>query len=119
VRAVVLIVAFAVLALQAGLDLSTNTNAVANLDSRHLITNFDGLANHLMSDTERQWCFSPATCDGVDVRTAHSTSINLDVDIAVFKWLWLELQQRSVSFGHRNGTTFALTSCFLKSLHFS
>lgn len=66
-RAVVLIVAFAFLALQTGPDLSADTNAVANLDRRHLVTNFDGLANNLMPDTERQWCFSPAACDGVDV----------------------------------------------------
>ena len=51
-RAVVLIVGFAALALQAGSDLSTNTNAVSNLDSRHLVTNFDSFANDFVSDAE-------------------------------------------------------------------
>ena len=52
VRAVILVVGFAALALQAGSDLSTNTNAVADLNGRYLVTDFDSFANDLMADAE-------------------------------------------------------------------
>ena len=52
VGAVVLIVGFAILAFQAGRDLSAHTDAVADLDRRHLVTDFDGLANDFVADAE-------------------------------------------------------------------
>ena len=102
-RAVVLIVGFAILALQARGNLSANTDTVANLHGRHLVTDFDGFANNLMSDTEGQWCFAPATRDAVDVRTTDPAGVDLDVDISVTEWLRFELREEYVSFVSEQG----------------
>lgn len=117
-RAVILIVRLADPALQASLNLSTDTNAIANLHSRHLVANFDSLSYDLMTNADRDSSWSPATCDGMDVRATDTAALDFDVNIAVFEWLWLPLQTRS-------GTPWSLmerclfTSCFVKSLHFS
>ena len=99
-RAVVLVIALAILAFQARRNLSANTNTVANLDGRHLVTNFDGFPNDLVSDTKGQWGFSPATGDAVDVGTANTAGVDLDVDITVTERLCLELHR---DFEHMSG----------------
>ena len=50
VGAVVLLVRFAVVACEIGLDLCTNTNTVTDLDRLHIFANLDSLANHLERD---------------------------------------------------------------------
>ena len=52
--AVVFVVRLAVLALQAGPDLSTNANAVSDLNGGDLVTDLDCLADDLMSYAERE-----------------------------------------------------------------
>lgn len=52
VRAVVLVVRLANVALEAGLDLSAYTDTITNFASRNLVTNPDCLANDLMSDAD-------------------------------------------------------------------
>lgn len=49
--AVVLVSSLAVLALQACIGLSTDTNAVTNLDVLDVLSNADCLANDFMADT--------------------------------------------------------------------
>lgn len=92
-RAVVLVITLAILAFQARRNLSADTNTVADLDGRHLVTDFDGFTNDLVSDTEGQWCLSPAACDAMNVGTADTAGVNLDVDVSVTEWLCFELQR--------------------------
>ena len=91
VRAVVLVIRLADLALQAGPDLCTNTNAVANLDGSDLVADLDGVANDFVAHAKGKACFAPATGDGVDVATADTTGFDSDVDITLAEWLWFEL----------------------------
>ena len=48
-RAVVLVVRLAILALQAGPDLSTDAHAVSDLDSGDFVADLDCLADNFMS----------------------------------------------------------------------
>jgi len=50
--AIVLVIALADLAFQASPDLSTNPNAVSDLDSGHFWSGPDDLADNLMSNTD-------------------------------------------------------------------
>lgn len=59
--AVVLVVRLAVFALQAGPNLSTDTNAVSNLHRGDLVTDLDSLADDLVSDAERETGLAPST----------------------------------------------------------
>lgn len=52
-RAVVLVVTLAHLALQTSPDLRTDADTVSNLDGGHLGTDFDGLADNFVTNTER------------------------------------------------------------------
>lgn len=90
-RAIVLIVCFAQLALQACLDLRTDTNTISDFDGRHFVTNFDGFADDLMTDADWKRAVSPASGDGVHIRSAHSTALDFDVYVAIFEWLRFEL----------------------------
>ena len=100
-RAVVLVVRFADLALQAGPYLRTNTNTVSDLDGGHFVANLDGVSDDLVADAKRKACFAPTTSDGVDVATADTTCFDPDVDITLFKWLWFELHKVSGSVTNR------------------
>ena len=91
-RAVILVIGFAKLALEAGADLSANTNAVSNFNGRHLVANFNSLANNLMTDADWKRAVAPAAIDSMDVRTANTAAFNLYVDITVFKLLRFELE---------------------------
>ena len=53
-------VCLAVVASQVGLDLSTNTNAVSNLDCLDILSYFDGLANDFVADADWERALAPA-----------------------------------------------------------
>jgi hypothetical protein len=91
VWAVILVVALALWALQAGPDLSTNTDSVADLDSLDLGADLDGMTNNFVTDADRHGSFTPAAVDSVDIGAADATAFNLDVDVIVTKLLGLEL----------------------------
>ncbi len=94
VGAVVLVVRLAKFALQTSSDLSTDANAISNLDSGHLVANLDGLADNLVANANGEGAFAPAPIDGVDIGATDTTALDLDVDVTVFKLLWFELVQR-------------------------
>ena len=50
--------------------------------------------SYLVADTDRQWAVAPAAVDSVYITAADTTGVNGNVDIAVLKWLELELCQR-------------------------
>lgn len=90
-RAIVLIVALALRALQAGPDLSANANAISLFDSLDLRANLDGLADDLVTDADWQRTSAPTTVDGVDVTAAHAAAFDLDIYIIVTEDLGFEL----------------------------
>ena len=65
--AVIFLVSFAELALHTRSDLSTDTNAISNLDGSYFGANFDGLANDLVANADWKWTITPTTSDGVNV----------------------------------------------------
>lgn len=94
--AVVLVIALALLALQARPDLSAHTNAVSDLDAGNLVADPDSMANDLVANADRKRNFAPAPVDGVDIRGAHSAALDLDIDIVGAKLLGFELCSFSV-----------------------
>jgi len=80
----------AVLALETGPDLSTHTSSITFLQCSDLRPNLDDLTNDFVTDTD--WCGSitPPSSDGVNIRTADTAALDLDVDIVVAKLLWFE-----------------------------
>lgn len=89
--AVVFVVGLAVLALQACLDLSTDTNTVPDLDGGYSFSDLDGLPDDFVANTDGQGAVTPPASDGVNIGAADTARFNLDVDVTVFEWLWLEL----------------------------
>lgn len=81
VLAVRLIVVLALLALQARVHLSTDTDALADLGHGDLLANLEDLANDLVADSERVRAASPVAGDGVHVAGADTAALDLDVDI--------------------------------------
>lgn len=65
--AVILLVRLAELTLQACLNLCTHTNAVTNLDGRHLVADLDGLADDFVADADWKGAFSPPASNCVDI----------------------------------------------------
>lgn len=65
VRAVVLIVALAVLALEAGRDLGADTDTVSNLDGLDCGADLDGMANDFVAYTDGKRNLTPAAIDAV------------------------------------------------------
>ena len=92
VRTVIFVIRSAELALQAGADLSANTNTVSNLDGCDLVANFDCLANDFMTDADWEGTVAPTAIDGMDIRAANAAAFNLNVDITVFKLFRFELE---------------------------
>lgn len=86
-RAVVLVLVLAVLALHARPDLSTNTDSVALLELGDLVANSQDLADDLVTDTEREGSVTPSTSDGVDIGTTNTTGVNGDVNIVLLEGL--------------------------------
>ena len=74
-RAVVFIVAFANLAIQACPDLGSNAYPVPNLHRRHIVTDFDSFADDFMAHAEREIGFAPATGYRMHITSTYSTSI--------------------------------------------
>lgn len=87
--AVCLIVVLALAALQAGVNLSSNTNSLSLLGERHLGPNPEDLADDLVSYGERIRTGAPVTADGVPITGADTTALNLDIDIIVAQRSWL------------------------------
>ena len=117
-RTVILVIGFTKLALEAGADLSANTNTVTNLNGCHLVANFDSLANDFMTDADWEWAVAPTASDGMDVRAANTAAFNLDVDVTIFELFRFELacnQPRAEKL--RQVTQWLLTSFFSNSLH--
>jgi hypothetical protein len=105
VGAVILVVRFAVRAGQIGRDLCTNTSTIADLKPGDLRSNFDDLADNLVSYTQRERnVLAPATGDRVNVRGADTASVYGDIDIVVLELLkgklqrcqWLLLQDHTI-----------------------
>jgi len=95
VGAVILLVGLAKLTLQTCLDLSTNANAISHLDGCHLVSDLDSLADDLVADANWQWAIAPATVDSMDIGATNTTTLNFDINVAVFELFWFELKQRS------------------------
>jgi hypothetical protein len=93
--AIVLVVALALLAFHAGLNLCSNTDAVTDLDCGNLGSNLDGLANDLMTDAQGERHLTPTASDAVDVGAADTAAFDFDVDIIVFEGLGFELGRMS------------------------
>ena len=91
VWAVVLLIRFADLAFEAGLDLSAYADTIADLDGGHFWPHLDSLSDDFMPDAEWQRTIAPPSIDGVDIASADAASFDLDVDVTIFEWLWLEL----------------------------
>ena len=91
-RAVVLVVRFAVVAFKAGLDLRAHANAITDLAGGDFVTNADCLANDLMSDTDWHRRLSPAASYRVHIGTTDTASIDFNVNVTVLEWLCFELQ---------------------------
>ena len=92
VRAVVVVVAFALIALQARPDLGTNANAISYLDVLHLRANFYDLADDLMAHADGCGRISPAAGNGVNVRSTNTATFDLDINVVVAKPIGLELK---------------------------
>ena len=91
-RAVILVVRLAVVALKAGSDLRANANTITDFAGRDFVANANCLANDLMSYTDWHRRISPASIDCVYVGTADTASIDFDVNVTVLEWLCFELQ---------------------------
>ena len=91
---IILIVRFAKLALQTRANLSADTHTISNLDGCDFVANLDGLADDFMTDADGEWAVAPTASDGMNIRAADAAALNLDVDVAVFKLLWFELERR-------------------------
>jgi len=94
-RAIVLLIGLAVVAGQIGLDLSSDTHTVSDLDGLDSVANLDCAANDFVAYTERQRCLAPTSGDCVDIGGADTTCLNGNVNVAVLEGLELELERRS------------------------
>ena len=94
-RAVVLVVSLAELALQAGPDLRSNTNTVSDLDGCHLLADLDSLTNDFVTDADWERAIAPTASDCMDIRAADAAALDLDVDVTVFKFLGFKLRMGS------------------------
>lgn len=90
-RAVVLVLALAEVALQTRPDFSTDTDAVSLLDERHCLADSDGLAYDLVADAEWPLEVAPAAGHCVHVGSADTAALDLNVDIMVLERLGREL----------------------------
>lgn len=85
VSAVGLVVVLALLALEAAVNLSTDTDTLADLCESDLVTDANDLADDLVADSKRVRARAPVTVDLVHVTGADTAALNLNVDI-----LWVE-----------------------------
>jgi len=61
------------------------------LDGLDILANLDCTANNFVTDTERKGNLAPTTSDGVDIRSADTTGVNGNVNVAILERLELEL----------------------------
>jgi hypothetical protein len=93
--AVILVVALALLALQARPNLRSNTDTVPNLDAGHLVADLDSMANDLVSNADGKRNLAPASRNGVNIRGAHPAALDLDVDVVGAELLRFKLWRLS------------------------
>lgn len=96
-RTVVLVIRLAKLAVQAGTDLSANTDTVSNFHGCDLVANFDSLADNFMTDADWEWAVAPTTIDSMNIGAADTAALNFDINIAILKLLWFKLGLWSVA----------------------
>lgn len=88
VRAVVLVIRFAVLACQIGSNLCADTCSVSDFEVLDFRADFDDFANDLVAYAEGKWdVFAPAAGDGVDVRGADTAGVDGNIYVMVFELL--------------------------------
>jgi hypothetical protein len=88
VRAVILLVVLALGAGEIGTNLSADTRAVTNLDLCDFGADLDNLTNDLVSDAEGKGNLrSPASTDGVDIRSANTACVDGNVDVVLLELL--------------------------------
>jgi hypothetical protein len=92
VDAVGLVIVLALLALQAGVELGADADALARLDQSDLGPDAQGLANDLVADAEGEALAAPAAADGVDIGAADAAGLDLDLDIVVLEGLGRDLE---------------------------
>ena len=92
IRAVVLVVRLAILALKAGSDLGAHANTITDFAGGDFVTHANCLANDFMSHTDWHRRLSPTAVDRVHVGTADTASIDFDINVPVLKWLCFELR---------------------------
>lgn len=86
VRAVVLLVSFAVVACKVGSYLCADADSVALLKLCDLGADIDDLADDLVAYTKREGnVFSPPASDCVNIGGADTAGIDCDIDIVFFK----------------------------------
>lgn len=91
VPAISLIVLLTLLTVKTRVYLRPNSHSFPNFDERYFGTNFESFADDLVAYAKREVLGSPAAGDGVDITTANTAGVDLDVDIVVAKRLWGEL----------------------------
>lgn len=96
-RTVVLVIRLAKLAVQAGTDLSANTDTVSNFHGCDLIADFDRLADNFMTDADWERAVAPAAIDSMNIGAADTAALNFDINIAILKLLWFKLGLWSVA----------------------
>jgi len=87
------LVCLADIARQICTNLGADAHAVADFNRCHFGTCFHDFSNNLVPDAKWHWSFAPSAVDLVNIATAHSTSVNCDVDVKIFKSLQLELER--------------------------
>lgn len=107
--AVRLVVLLALRAVQAGRDLRTNADAVANLDGRHLGADLDGRSDDFMAGNDGVVLVAPAARHGVEVGAADAAACDLDIDVVVAKRLGLELCWKRWSVPVHSATRWYMT----------
>ena len=96
-RAVVLVIRFTDLALEACLDLSADADTIADLTGSHFVASFDDFADNFVAHANGQWAVSPTASDSMNIGATNAACFDLDINIAILKWLWLELWEVSIS----------------------
>ena len=86
-RAVSLVSVLALLALQAGTNLRTNTDSLSGLDESDILPYPQDLANNLVANTNGIIGSSPSRPNHMNIRLANTTGFDLNVDIVGLKGL--------------------------------
>jgi len=93
VWAVVLLVRFAVDAVQISADLSSHAYTIPNLNRGDLVADSNCASDNFMAYAKRKWdIFTPTAVDGVNIGCAHTTSVNGNVNVVRLKGLEFDLE---------------------------